>query len=296
MKKPFFCLVGSLFLGAACSSRPQAPLHHVLLIVSHFQKISAKSMLVIPEQVNILAIDLLRRQASVPECKNYIQWVLNHTSSGDRWGISGTIYDYRVFRSGEEESLQEYEAADSQAASFILLIREYFRRTGFRMMIEGNQEKIRDIAFLLAHLQDEDGLTRIRPDSDRKLLRNNCLVYAACGAFMELSREFQWNLESFYEEVREGVGDAIMEKLLVPDSGEFIQAVEKGGGARPDWSVADPDAFSQLFPILYLDRLEEERKQSLWKRFYDHHGDGFPRSDWRRVVVDWTRNYLEQAK
>ena len=61
-----------------------------------------------------------------------------------------------------------------------------------------------------------------------------------------------------------------------------------------DWIIFYPDAYAQLFPILWGAAEDEKRCQHLWERFHEYHGtilETIPVE--QKIVYQWTREVME---
>lgn len=277
----------------ACRASSVVPVHHALMIMMNYQPINKGVNTVIPYQVNLMAMDLLKKGNKIKLCSAYIQWYLNHINLSDKYGLSGTIYDYHVLADGREKSLIDYSNIDSTAASFVLLIHKYYKVTGFSKIIRLNRKKIEDVIYLIAFLQDEDGLIRSMPGSSKKFLKNNCEAYAAVNAFIELSGLFNREKKMFYEELRSNLERAVPELFYNKDKNWFYWLKEDQKKFAPDWKKFYPDSYSQLFPILYDMLPGEEDMQLLWRKFRTFNKKNVKKETvGQRLVVEWVNKMM----
>jgi hypothetical protein len=302
---------------ASCKRSTSGGYHHALSIVQHYRPVKKGINRVNPYEINIMALNLLqevedegfkklpeekanafilKRDSFITECQLYIRWYLNHLNISDRYGLTATIYDYDIHADGTEQMVKEMNHIDRRAASFILLLYRFYKITGYRQMIIQSRKKIEDIAYLIPYLQDnEDGLVRALPHSNRKYLENNCFDYAAMDAFAHLISLFGWQNEQFYKDVRESVKHAVLTHLYRSNRGQFYRMAD-GTGIDKKKYAADlnsfyPDAYSHLFPILYdiIPANEIDKKYRLWQTIHRFHHPGITKQPIvRPIVYRWT--------
>ncbi len=317
----FLLLTMAQFLFVTCHNSPEIPNHHALAIISHYVTLNEGTHTVIPYQVNLMALNLLQKEGStiansqqnighdtiINECQLYIQWVLNHTNPSDTHGLTDTIHNYEVDPAGKEHFLKDAEPIDRTAATFILLVQRFYHVTGYRQMISQARQKIQNIAYHIPHLQDEqDGLIRILPVGNRKLLENNCWDYAAMDAFIQLATEFGWGNVSFYQEVRDELKAAILEEFYRPNHHQFYW--RKDGSDQnaqqfaSDWNTFYPDSYAQLFPLLFnlIPPDDLEIGTQIWAKFCSLYRDKLNKQGktytdvLQRIVFQWAVRVMEQ--
>lgn len=286
-----------------------SPGHPALEILREYQPVNHSGNTVVPYIVNLMALDILKKvppgyynssgtanQFNIPAVKAYILWYLDHLNYPDKYGATGSIYDYRVFQDGREISLDTYDSIDSYAATFILLINRYYQVTGDRNLVETKRQKLADIIYLIPYVQDHDGLTVAIPGTTGKYLMDNCEALAGISAFIELSRIFNWGLEYFYREretiLRQGIRDHFFDR----ERGNFFWLIDGRSKSPSQWATFYPDAFAQLFPILYGIVEERIQVENIWALFHDNHGEilgGLPME--QRIVYQWAREVIESG-
>jgi hypothetical protein len=296
----WFAIITVCALAVSCNSAPKEILHSALKIMNHYRPIHKGANTVIPYKVNMMALDLLQKKDAsyIKECQYYIQWYLSHVNPADKYGLSGTIYDFEAFANGDENSLNTYESIDDCAASFILLIHRFYKVTGYSKVISQNSRKIRDIAYMLPYLQDKDGLVRPLPGTGRKYLKNNCEAYAAAGAFLELTALFGWEDRDLYQNTQTEIGEAILTNLYRPGQNEFFWMSDNRGKYAPDWKVLTPDSYSQLFPLLYHVLPGHIDIRPVWEKFRKFHDEeAVLKSDAvQGLVYRWTAQIMGEKK
>jgi len=228
-----------------------------------------------PYIVNIIAIYEINGGRHINEVREYIKWYLDHLNYPDKDGLTGSIYDYEIKKTGEEISTHDYDSVDGYAGTFIYLLNLYHHRTGDDELISENWEKIRDIAYLISHMQDEDCLTRALFNSrdNAKYLMDNCESYAGLKAFNDLAERTGHGRNPYYTGAENGIKKAVLEILYNSEMNNFFWAVDDDVKHPSDWTILYPDAIAQIFPV-YFGLLDEdpEKKDVLWREFNRRHG------------------------
>ncbi len=313
----FKALVLTVFtaLFISCGSGVDAPNHHALVILSHFNLLKSGTNRVVPFEVNLLALYLLEHRGLIPgkrvnpgfdsikeQCRNYIQWYLNHTNPNDQFQLTGTISDYDISKDGKESVVEGENDICASAASFILLVEQFQRITGYKQMFSGARLKIENVAYLIPHIQDpEDGLIPMNPKSTRKRLDTNCIAYAGMDAYLKLIARLGWDKEAFYMDSRDSIKIALFEHLYRPKHGSFYYMQEgKGNHVKKyavDWSIFYPDSYAHLFPLLYkIMPLEETKnKRGIWVNIVKHHRSSIADQDlFKQLMYKWTAESMNQ--
>jgi hypothetical protein len=306
MKKPFtstMLFISLLFVSCASRMADQDigngntfTGHPALEILKqyHSEVGNNRVTVVIPYIVNLMALDLLKEQTHLEVVKAYIDWYLDHLNYPDKYGATGSIYDYRVYADGREESLESADSLDSYAATFIMLINRYYDLSEDRQLMESNRKKIEDIIYLIPYLQDHDGLTVALPGTTGKYLMDNCEALGGVSAFVELAGKLGWSLQSFYRERKTVIRDAILAHFYNGNTGNFYWLIDGPVKTPSSWSLFYPDSYAQLFPILYGVVQNQNRKNALWEPFHQDHQDiltGIPVE--QRIVYLWTKEVMD---
>jgi hypothetical protein len=235
---------------------------------------------VIPYFANLAAIALVDR--SPAEVKAYLEWYLARLNEPDRWGLSGTIYDYVIDREGRETPTGGYDSADSYAATFLTLVRVYMDRSGDRGFVLDNLSAIRLVASVIPALQDTDGLVWAKPNRFQKYLMDNCenfrgmVDYAVILSTLGLGDEADQALK-VAGRIRQGVE----ERLWNERRGNYDWGIYTFwlGGHRlgevsraSDWKRWYPDTTAQVFPVISgLLRPADPRAVSLYQNLNQWH-------------------------
>lgn len=289
------CLLASGLLVASLSAGCARAPHPVVTMASLFEVVPAGSYHAKPYFLNLYGISLLRHGFNPQLVVDYIEWYVAHLNYPDRHGLTGSIYDLDI-RSGRRQTfLETYDSVDSYAATFLVLLRDYYVRTADRERLERHRRQIADVAYLLVYLQDRDGLVRAVPSSDAKYLMDNCEVYAGLLAYSDLAGRLGWDDPRRYREAAGHVRRAVLDQFFDPDRRLFAWA-KAGGRPQPaHWETFYPDALAQLFPILHgLVEPDSELATHLWQQFLLHHN---PRTDTslssvQRTLIELTRERM----
>ncbi len=284
MKRICLCLLASMVAVSALTGcrRAMHPSHRVIDVFSPAYAYRH----VVPYEVNLYGIYILRHQLNWQHVEQYILWYLDHLNYPDKHGLTGSMYDFYLDDRGRRTSTEDYDSVDSYAATFLILLHEYYQRVGNRQLFHANRKKIEDVAYLLIYLKDHDGLTRALPDRDSKYLMDNCEVYAGLKAYVALCRALGWPTQQLYSDAVKEVRQGVWTRLYDAPSGMFHWAVDGQTEHVSDWSRFYPDAFAQLFPIIYglLDPASQSAQQ-IWATFCGQYGRAEGLADSLQTVV-----------
>lgn len=203
---------------------------------------------------NITAIYvLLKVRNSESLVRDYINWYLKHINRSDNFGLSGTIYDYRIYKKGKEKSLEIYDSVDGTSGTFLILCYLYLVKSADVELIQNNLTKLKEIAYTIVFLKDFDGLTVAIPKSPVKYLMDNVESYAGLVAFTRIEKILRDNPKeiAYYEKHRNEIKKAILENFWNPEAKNFFWAISNNAKYPSDLTKPYPDTFSQLFPIIY---------------------------------------------
>lgn len=224
--------------------------------------------------------------------RRYMDWHFSrlNTAATDPCGVDGTIFDYRATVNSGVVTAEEwltatptYDSTDSYAATFLMVVEKYVAKTGDAAYAVKNAAHIWRVVNALLSTMD-NGLTTGRPDSDVKMLMDNCEVYAGLLAAARL-----------YDAVLvpAGAATAAQADRLRTAAADVAAHVESdlwtGTYYRNDlradgtsyypfsWTQYYPSAVAQLFPILHglLDR-DSQRAKDLYAQFCH-------RYDWEKL-------------
>lgn len=229
-----------------------------------------------PYIVNIFAIYEINKGRHIGEVKQYVLWYFDHLNYPDQDGLTGTIHDYQISKTGKEISTNDYDSIDGYAGTFLYLLNLYHRKTGDNRFIDKHWEKIKDIAYLIPYLQGEDGLSRalLKSKDNAKYLMDNCEAFAGIKSFNELAARTGRAGNPFYRKTETNIKNGVLESLYNIHMKNFYWAIDDKMKHSSDWSKLYPDAIAQIFPI-YFGLLDEdkEKKKTLWQEFNKRYGD-----------------------
>jgi len=262
--------------------------HPAVRIMERYEKTDPEDPVeLIPYTVNLYALDLLRNDQDLFLVREYMSWYLNHLNYPDHLDMTGTMYDYAVFSQWEEQSLTRYDSVDSYSATFLMVVWEYFKKTNDTEFIDRNRKALEDIAYTIPFLQDKDGLTWALPGYLVKYLMDNCEAYGGMTAFAELARARGWAVADYYEAIREDIEQGIVKQLYDPRLARFDWALdEERKHSKSKWETFYPDAYAQIFPVLYkVPANDPEIRKHLWEEFNRHHGQSVATAPIEQQVV-----------
>jgi hypothetical protein len=267
MKHILRLLLISVLLAPGCDKSSVNP---ALNIWKYYEVVNmdTKAYYVIPYFCNLLGLSILQKGGNPEEVKAYIQWYFDHLNYPDKYGLTGSIYDYYITQDGTEKKAEKCDSADSYAATFLILLNEYCKKTNNTVLIKKNWNKINDIAYLIAFLQDKDGLTKALPDSDAKYLMDNCECYGGLAAYAEMCL-LMGKENIYYKKVQASIKEGILEALYDRKEKNFYWGISGGVKHKIDANIFYPDSFSQFFVILYgvLDGNGKINNSELWSKY-----------------------------
>lgn len=291
---PWGCVSLLLLAAAACGCAGGG--HPALAVIDDFED-PLTPYLLKPYFANLYCLSLLRDGGGADRVERYLEWYLDRLNYPDRHGLTGSIYDFRLDRGGREEATGDYDSVDGYAATFMILLDEFERRTGRRGPILERADRVRDVAWLLLHLQEPDGLVRALPDRETKYLMDNCEVHGgllACGALWD---RLGWPGADRYREAARAVREGVTRSLLAAGERRFHWALDEAGPHPSDWSRFYPDALAQLFPLLYgVVDPGSELARHIWREFASRHDPraGGEIAPHLRTIIELTRERVSQ--
>lgn len=268
--------------------------HPTVQLARHYVDVDENCMFIVPYYLDIMAIHSLRQRRHLEEVRNFIDWTFDHLNDTDRWGLSGTVFDYVICHDGTEISTLQYDSADGYAGQFLMLIEEYYRRSKDVDRVRRHKEELFAIARVIIELQDEeDGLSIAMVGYPVKYLMDNSEACGGLSAFLKLADELDWKNTGPIAEARDAMKNGILKHLYNSRERIFYWAIEdeKQQGSR--WNKYYPDALAQIFPILYgVIDADSELARHLWKRFESRYGDVRHRDVEQRLLVHMTREKM----
>ena len=285
--KNYLCFLCASLILISCTYHP------ALNILKKHQKLEQINS-VVPYTINLYAIHDLN--SDVNKVKPYLTWVLQNLNYPDKHGLTGSIYDRNITIDGIEFSTGGYDSIDSYSATFLILLHKYFMQTNDKELIKENAKKIQDIAYTIAYLQDDDGLTTALPGSDIKYFMDNCEVYAGLRSFIFLSKAMNWNLEDFSTNTITALEKGIWQRFYNPQNKNFNWAVDDVNVHESDWKNYYPDAYAQIFPIVYdLPFANSKKKDDIWKKYISlYNGNLKDLPSEQKIVVEFAEERMKK--
>jgi len=223
---------------------------------------------VIPYFANLAAISLVDIQPA--RAKLYISWYLNNLNHPDRWGLPGTIYDYKL-RDGSLVPTYSYDSADSYASTFLSLVARYYRETNDANFIKENVDRIDMVAEVIVSLQDKDGLVFVRPGSKTKYLMDNAENFRGITDWAQTLESLGFvSKASKYREVADRIMDGIENVLYDKSRGKYAWFYNSLWKWKrfPKQGRWYPDAVSQIYLILSgVLSTDDPRTMQIWNDF-----------------------------
>jgi hypothetical protein len=202
---------------------------------------------------NLAALGMVRDPNRYAAVQAWMQWYIAHLNYGDKWGLSGTIYDYNVsLTTGAETSTNTADSTDSYAATFLSLAWAYYQ-TGdpnAQAYVASIASSLDLIGGVIAQTQQSDGLTWALPDYLIKYLMDNCEVQRGLRDAASLFNAIGMPTKGSYYST---LADANLAGLNGMYLGNGVWAYYKGFSGTlypPNMTNWYPDATSQIFPIL----------------------------------------------
>jgi stage V sporulation protein SpoVS len=243
--------------------------HPTAQLARHYEDIDYGCLFVVPYFLDIMAIESLRQGKHREEVRNYLDWVFERLNESDRWGLTGTIFDYVICCDGSEISTKQYDSADGYAGQFLMAVEAYFRATNDRAYVNRHRKKLFEVAEVITHLQDpDDGLSIAMIGYPVKYAMDNAEAYGGLVAFVRLAKKMKWSGWDTFELAASRMRQGLMIELFDQKKNVFSWA-KAGHDIEPArWNRFYPDALSQLFPILYgVVPADSEIARKLWKEF-----------------------------
>ena len=229
-----------------------------------------------PYTVAILAMNEIESGKNIGLVKQFITWYLDSLNEGDKDGLTGTIYDFRIAKDGSLEPTGDYDSVDGYAGAFLHLLKMYYEKTGDKALLTANWTKIENISYLISYLQDTDGLTRVTAKQRVKYLMDNSESYAGASAFIALIEAVGKGDKKYYEDVRSAVRTGIQEVMYDAKRGNYIWALNGKERFVSNLKVFYPDAYANILLFAYDLSIFDgftERKTAVWKKLISSHGE-----------------------
>lgn len=204
--------------------------------------------LVIPYFANFAAGVLLTYAPG--RVRDYLVWYLSNLNLPDRWGLYGTIYDFKMTAQGLVPTM-DYDSADAYAATFLSLVSRYVAVTGDEEFAREHLPALGKVASVITELQDGDGLVWAKPRHRVKYLMDNAENYRGLRDWQGLLQrlglpEAAEQAGIYAERVRQG----LEQRLYDAASGQYFWSDGWLGRRRLRPGRWYPDHVGQLYPLL----------------------------------------------
>ena len=147
-------------------------------------KLAPDSRDIIPYFSNIAAVGLIRAYrltgdpAYLQAARRWLDWYsARQNREIDRYGIKGTIYNFKILDDGSEVPTYDYDSSDAYAATYLWALYEYFLASNDLSYLMQRKENIDLAVNAILSTMDRDNLTYARPGFRIKYLMDNCEVY-----------------------------------------------------------------------------------------------------------------------
>lgn len=243
---------------------------------------------IVPYFSCVAARALLNDSEYYDSVARYIRWhcMRINNAGEDSNGLAGTINDYyATIRSGRvvsQRSSEHYDSVDSYAALFLIVLWEYYEKTGDKDLLIEYESQWHSVIKALEEMIDEDGLSFVKPDYKIKYLMDNAEVYQGLDYAVRLmealySGDEAKKQEQWIKELKERhryMGEQI-EALLWNESENRYETGIDNEGNRLDfsgWDVFYVDAVCQLMPIIFgVIKAGAERSNVLFQTFSNYY-------------------------
>ncbi len=205
---------------------------------------------IVPYYSNLAAIGLTKDPSGYAAVKAWMNWYIGHLNAPDKWGLSGTIYDYNV-SGGIATSTNDADSTDSYAATFLSLAWAFYGTgdSGAQAYVASIAAQLNEVGSVLLQTQQDDGLTWAKPDYQIKYLMDNCEGYRGLRDAAQLFH---------------ALGDSTSESQYAAGADKMLSGIDSmwtngawamykdglGQLTSPNFATWYPDATSQLFPVL----------------------------------------------
>jgi len=249
--------------------------HPVLNIYKKYHTVKEKNA-ISPYIICIYALDILKNTEETKLVYDFILWYAEHSNKIDRFGVSGTIYDFDIYSTGKESALKSYDSADGYAGMYLYLVTEYYKRTHDRELLSKIWDLMKDSAYLLIHLQDaDDGLTKALPQATykTKYLMDNVESFMGAASFLYLAKQRGVPAKE-YLAFKLSIKEAIFEELYNKEDGAFYWSKEGDMIKKTNNNTFYPDIFARIHMLAFWgDELESDIAMKLWyeiRSFFDN--------------------------
>jgi len=268
-------------------------MHPALHLYSQYHIIQ-ESNAISPYIVTIYALDILENSENTQQVADFILWYASHANKLDRFGVSGTIYDYNIDKLGNESSTLQYDSADGYAGLYLYLVYKYYEKTKDKTLVQKIWATLKDDVYLLLHLQDKDGLTKALAGKSyhTKYLMDNVESYLGVKSYCYLARILNKKTDT-YLGLQNTIKNGIMNDLYDTDQKRFYWAKDNVHKTIIKNNIFYPDIFAQIHLLAFWgENLEPKVAQKLWHEileFYTIHKPSFAME--QLIIFQWAKAY-----
>lgn len=205
-----------------------------------------------PYFANLAALGMLEGdQADIAQVEAWLAWYIRHFNQPDYNGVYGTVYNYDVFGT-IETSTQDYDSADSYAATFLSLTWALWEtgEPGSQAFIKHiGEHDFRVVGNIIKNLQQKTGLVHAKPNNQTQFTIDNSEDYRGLMDLADLLLA-AWGDTSASDgyilcaaDLRNGI------QSVLYDSRHKLYYTSAGAGL-PNLAKWYPDSVAQLFPII----------------------------------------------
>lgn len=247
MKKKLLCIfLLCLVLTMARSSEAKGKVNEnavpVRNICAHYLDLPT-NFYITPYEVSLYALEMVEEPQYRPQVRAFLEVLLANVSNGDKYGMSGTVYDFDI--KGNTLKLRPvFDSIDGYSGIFLVLFNRYYELTGDGELLNANWQKIQDIAYTIAFLQQKSGMTIALPDYPVEYLMDNCEAYGGVQAFWHMAKALGKPIDMvYYQKVADSIKAGVY-SLYSEKAGTFKWSAEKDRNSFSIWEKFYPDAYA----------------------------------------------------
>jgi len=218
---------------------------------------------IVPYFSNLAAYAMAKSKNTDYEIKQYIKWYISklNNENEDPYQIAGTIFDYTIYEEGMAyENKYTYDSVDSYAATFIMVVSEYYQNTQDKDFILSIENELELVYRALMSMEDNN-LFITSFNRSVKYLMDNCEVVYALEKYQELVTDLLVKEGSFDYSARSENLKAIIKsakyqihyELYDFDNEVFDIGYDKEGNKLKfkEYGNFYPDMTAQFFPVIF---------------------------------------------
>ena len=230
-----------------------------------------------PYEVSLYALELVEDPQYRPQVRAFLEVLLANVNNANKYGMSGTVSDFDI--KGKTLKLKPvFDSIDGYSGIFLVLFNRYYDLTGDGELFKANWQKIQDIAYTIAFLQQKSGMTIALPDYPVEYLMDNCEAYGGVQGFLQLAQKLQQPVDKvYYQKVADSIKAGVY-SLYSAKTGTFKWSGEKDRNSYSIWEKFYPDAYAQIFSV-YYGLLTKEEQKYIWDTFIEL----YPAAGWKNI-------------